>query len=68
MAILATPSTIEVDFSLAKGIIFTKVSPANGAILKQWAAHLYLKFSREPPAVVWNAFVLVAWRFTRSFE
>ena len=39
-----------VEISLAKGIIFTKMGLANGSILKLWAAHRYLKFSREPPS------------------
>ena len=39
----------DVEISLAKGIIFRKIGLANGAILKQWAAHPCPKFSREPP-------------------
>ena len=39
----------DVEISLAKGIIFRKIGLANGAILKQWAAHPSPKFSREPP-------------------
>ena len=38
----------DVEISLAKGIIFRKIGLANGAILKQWAAHPCPKFSREP--------------------
>ena len=45
----AIHGTIDVEISLAKGIVFTKIGPANGAILKLWAAHPYLKFSQEPP-------------------
>ena len=41
----------DVEISLAKGIIFRKIGLANGAILKQWAAHPCPKFSREPPPV-----------------
>ena len=39
----------DVEISLAKDIIFRKIGLANGAILKQWAAHPCPKFSREPP-------------------
>ena len=39
----------DVEISLAKGIFFRKIGLANGAILKQWAAHPCPKFSREPP-------------------
>ena len=42
----------DVEISLAKGIIFRKIGLANGAILKQWAAHPCPKFSREPPPPV----------------
>ena len=41
--------TFDVEISLAKGIVFTKIGLANGAILKLWAAHPYPKFSQEPP-------------------
>ena len=44
----AIHGTIDVEISLAKGIVFTKIGLANGAILKLWAAHPYLKFSQEP--------------------
>ena len=37
--------TFDVEFSLDKGIIFTKFCLANGTILKLWAVHLHLKFS-----------------------
>ena len=39
----------DVEISLAKGIIFRKIGLANGAILKQWAAHPCPKFSQERP-------------------
>ena len=39
------------EISLAKGIIFRKISLANSAILKLWAAHPCPKLSREPPPV-----------------
>ena len=42
-------NAFDVEISLAKGIIFTKISLANGAILKPWAAHPCPKFSQEPP-------------------
>ena len=42
----------DVEISLVKGIIFRKIGLANGAILKQWAAHPCPKFSREPPPPV----------------
>ena len=45
----AIHGTIDVEISLAKGIVFTKIGLANGAILKLWAAHPYPKFSQEPP-------------------
>ena len=45
----AIHGTIDVEISLAKGIIFTKLGLANGAILKLLAAHPYPKFSQEPP-------------------
>ena len=41
--------TFNVEISLAKGIIFTKIGLANGTFLKLWAAHPYPKFSKEPP-------------------
>ena len=44
----AIHGTIDVEISLAKGIFFTKIGLANGAILKLWAAHPYPKFSQEP--------------------
>ena len=40
---------IFVEISLAKVIIFRKIGLANGTTLNLWAAHPYLKFSREPP-------------------
>ena len=46
---MPTHGTFDVEISLAKGIIFRKISLANGAILKPWAAHPCPKFSREPP-------------------
>ena len=46
---MPTHGTFDVEISLAKGIFFTKIGLANGAILKLWAAHPYPKFSREPP-------------------
>ena len=42
---------IDVEISLAKGIVFTKIGLTNGAILKLWAAHSYPKFSQEPPVI-----------------
>ena len=59
MAILSkktpTHGTFDVEFSLTKGIIFTKIGLANGTILKLWAANPYPKFSREPiPRVLWT--------------
>ena len=45
----AIHGTFDVEISLAKGIVFTKIGLANGAILKLWAAHPYPKFSQEPP-------------------
>ena len=51
----AIHGTIDVEISLAKGIVFTKIGLANGAILKLWAAHPYPKFSQEPPPpVAWS--------------
>ena len=46
---MPSQGTFNVEISLAKGIIFTKIGLANGTILKLWAAHPYPKFSREPP-------------------
>ena len=48
----AIHGTFDVEISLAKGIVFTKIGLANGAILKLWAAHPYPKFSQEPPSPV----------------
>ena len=45
---MPTHGSFDVEISLAKGIIFTKIGLANGAILKLWAAHPYPKFSWEP--------------------
>ena len=45
---MPTHGTFDVEISLAKSIILTKIGLANGAILKLWAAHPYPKFSREP--------------------
>ena len=42
-----------IEISVAKGAIFTKIGLANGAILKLWAAHPYPEFSREPPPLSW---------------
>ena len=50
----AIHGTIDVEISLAKGTVFTKIGLANGAILKLWAAHPYPKFSKEPPPP-WNS-------------
>ena len=47
-------ATFDVEFSLAMGIIFTKIVPANSTILKLWAVYLYPKFSREPPVLLLN--------------
>ena len=41
--------TFNVEISLAKGIIFTKIGKANGTILKLWAGNPYPKFSQTPP-------------------
>ena len=46
---MPTHGTFDVEISLAKGVIFSKIGLANGAILKLWAAHPCPKFSREPP-------------------
>ena len=48
----AIHGTIDVEISLAKGIVFTKIGLANGAILKLRAARLYPKFSQEPSPMV----------------
>ena len=40
-----THGTFDVEISLARGIIFTKIGQANGAILKLWVAHPYPKFN-----------------------
>ena len=45
-----THLAFDVEFTLVKGVIFTEIVLANGAILKLWAAHPYLKFGREPPS------------------
>ena len=37
----AIHGTFDVEISLAKGIVFTKIGLANGSILKLWAAHPY---------------------------
>ena len=37
-------------FSLGKGVIFTKIGVANGAILKLWVAYSCSKFSQKPPS------------------
>ena len=47
-----THGNFDVEISLAKGIIFKNIGRANSGILKQWVAHPYLKFSREPPPLV----------------
>ena len=46
---MPTHGNVDVEISLAKGIIFRKIGLANGAILKLWAAHPCPKFSRELP-------------------
>ena len=46
---MPTHGTYDAEISLAKGIIFTKIGLANGAILKLWVAHPYTKYNREPP-------------------
>ena len=43
---MPTRGTFDVEISLVKGIIFTRIGLA---ILKLWAAHPYPKFSREHP-------------------
>ena len=45
---MQTHCTFDVEITLAKGIIFTKIGLANSTILRLWAAHPYPKFSREP--------------------
>ena len=46
---MPTHGTIDVEITLAKGIIFKNIGMANGSILKLWAAHPYPKFSGDPP-------------------
>ena len=41
--------TLNVEISLAKGIIFTKIGLANGTILKLGAAHPYRNLAKNPP-------------------
>ena len=43
----ASSSHFDVEFSLGKGIIFTKMGVAKGTILKLWAVHPKLKFIRD---------------------
>ena len=45
----STQGTFDVELSLAKGVIFTKIVLANGAILKMWRAHPYAKLAENPP-------------------
>ena len=55
----AIHGTIDEGISVAKGIVFTKIGLANGAILKLWAAHPYPKFSQWFEPVIWTKSYLI---------
>ena len=45
---MQTHGNFDAEISPAKGITFIKIGLANGANLKPWAEHPYLKFRRNP--------------------